>query len=122
MPLRYSLVDSASTGVIYAFCGAVAAPYGCIDFHQDLTARTIKIAWRHGNSESATLLTMACRRRTSPLSSCARITSAPMWFRSCATGRAVLGKAWRQIPPSKSQCLVGARLEGIGFILGFILG
>jgi len=34
--LRYSLVDSASTGVIYAFCAAVAAPYGCIDFHQVL--------------------------------------------------------------------------------------
>src|SRR5580698_2569949 len=107
-----SLVDSSLMGVIYAFCDAVAAPYGCIELHQILTARIIKLAWRRGNSESATSPMMACRRRTSPLSSCARITSAPMWFRSCADGTAVLGKAWRRALPSKQQCLAGARVEG----------
>jgi hypothetical protein len=36
MPWGRSLVDSSLMGVIYAFCDAVAAPYGCIDFHQNL--------------------------------------------------------------------------------------
>jgi len=31
-----SLVDSSLMGVIYASCDAVAAPYGCIEFHQNL--------------------------------------------------------------------------------------
>src|SRR6202163_4176067 len=31
-----SLVDSSLMGVIYASCDAVAAPYGCIELHQDL--------------------------------------------------------------------------------------
>jgi hypothetical protein len=36
-----SLVDSTLMGVIYAFCDAVAAPYGCIDFHQDLNGQNL---------------------------------------------------------------------------------
>jgi hypothetical protein len=36
MPLRRSLVDSSLLGVIYASCAAVAAPYGCTEFHQNL--------------------------------------------------------------------------------------
>src|ERR1700692_2992815 len=115
MPLRRSLVDSALVGVIYASCDAVAAPHGCIEAS---TARIIKIAWRHGKSESALSPMTACRRRTNPLSSCARITSAPTSFHSCADGRAVLGKAWRQTPPSRQQWLAGARAEGMGCLLG----
>jgi hypothetical protein len=30
-----SLVDSVSIRVIYAFCDAVAAPHGCVEFHQN---------------------------------------------------------------------------------------
>jgi hypothetical protein len=37
MPLRRSLVDSSLMGVIYASCAAVAAPYGCIELHQNLS-------------------------------------------------------------------------------------
>jgi hypothetical protein len=33
----------------------------------------------------------------------------------------VPGIAWRQAPPSKSQCLAGARVEGMGCTLGCTL-
>jgi hypothetical protein len=36
MPLGRSLVDSSLMAVIYASCAAVAAPYGCIEFHRNL--------------------------------------------------------------------------------------
>src|SRR5258708_655320 len=120
-----SLVDSALMGVIYACCDAVAAPNGCIELHRSpnsievLSARILKIAWRHGKSESVPSPMKAYRRRTSPLSSCARITSAPMSFHSHADGAAVLGKARRQALPSKQRCLAGARVEGIGCTLSF---
>src|ERR1700722_1313076 len=121
-----SLVDSALLGVIYAFCDAGAAPHGCMETVASksikiLTARTIKIAWRHGKSESVPSLMKACRRRTSPLSSCARITSAPMSYRSCADGRAVFGRAWRQAPRSRQRWLAGACVDGYGVHLSLPL-
>ena len=97
-------------GGIQARRDAIAAPYLRIKF---ITTGIIETAWRHGKSESTLLLTKGFRRRTSRLNFFARITSAPMSFRFCADGVAVLGTVWIPAAQSKRRSSAGACVDGL---------
>ena len=77
-----------------------------------ITTGIIETAWRHGKSESTPSLTNVFRRRTSRLNFFARITSAPMSFRFCADGVAVLGTVWIPAAQSKRRSSAGACVDG----------
>jgi hypothetical protein len=70
-----------------------------------------KVLWQHGKNASMPLPMKARRRRISPSNCSARITSAPMSFRSCAGGRAVRGAAWTRASASKQPSSAGAYVD-----------
>jgi len=92
--------------------------HGCIELHQILTARIIKLAWRRGNSESATSPMMRAAADQPLELLCEDHVGTYVVPFLCRWTSGV----WQSVAtstPIEVTVLAGARVDGIGCSLSF---